>query len=103
VSLQAQTGEGTAPGAPQTAQASPVAEQPRTPHEEPQEQFPQHQWWAPGKGWKTTRNNLRLIIQPYVSYGLILPWLHVFVIPLLKEGFESFIAIINKFKGFVPV
>jgi hypothetical protein len=38
-----------------------------------------------------------------VSYGLILPWLQVFVIPVLKEGCETFIGIMNKFKGFVPV
>jgi SRSO17 transposase len=103
VSLQAQPGEGTSPGAPQTEQASPVAEQPITPHEEPQERFQQHKWWAPGKGWKTTLNNLRLIIQPYVSYCLILPWLHVFVIPLFQEGFETLMAMMNKFKGVVPV
>jgi hypothetical protein len=103
VSLQAHTGEGTSPGTSQTENASPVAEQPITPQEEPQEQFQQHKWWTPGKGWKTTLNNLRLIIQPYVSYCLLLPWLQVFVIPLFQEGFESLIAIMNKFKGFVPV
>jgi hypothetical protein len=103
VSLQAQTGDGASPGTPQTEHASPVAEQPLTPHEEPQEPCQQQKWWAPGKGWKTTLNHLRLIIQPYLSSCLILPWLQVFVMPLFKEGFESLIAIMNKFKGFVPV
>jgi hypothetical protein len=89
VSLQAQPGEDISLGTPHTAQASPVAEQPITPQEAPQEPFQQHTWWAAGKGWKTTLNNLRLIIQPYVSYCLLLPWLQVFVMPLFQEGFES--------------
>ena len=102
VSLQAQTSKGTSPGTPQTENASPVEEQTITSQEEPQEPFQQHKWWALGKGWKTTLNNLRLIIQPYVSYCLLLPWLQVFAIPLFQEGVESLIGIMNKFRGFVP-
>jgi len=103
VSLQAQTSEGTSSSIPQTENASPVEEQPIAPQEELQEKFRQHKWWAPGKGWKRALNNLRLIIQPYVSYCLILPWLEVFVIPVLKQGFQTLSGIMNKFKGFVPV
>jgi hypothetical protein len=103
VSLQAPTSTGTSPGTPPTEHASPVEERPIAPPEGLQEKFRQHQWWAPGKGWKRALNNLRLIIQPYVSYCLILPWLQVFVMPMLKEGFETLIGVMNKFKGFVPV
>jgi hypothetical protein len=103
VSLQAQTSTGTSPGTPQTEQASPVEEQPIAPPEELQEQFRQPKWWAPGKGWKRALKNFRLISQPDVSYCLLLPWLQVFVMPVLKAGFETFIGIMNKFKGVVPV
>ncbi|GAX46073.1 putative transposase [Tolypothrix sp. NIES-4075] len=37
--------------------------------------FSKHQWWDLKLGWKSTLNNLRLIIQPYIFWNLIKPWL----------------------------
>ena len=41
----------------------------------PPERFAEHRWWDPGQGWKNILTNLRLILQPYVFYCLLLPWL----------------------------
>jgi hypothetical protein len=97
---------------------SPVLQQPRsgtnktaqtTPQEEEQERqtarapFSHHKWWDQGKGWKNLLNNLRLIIQPAVFYCLLAPWLEVFVLPSLHQGFRSLITLMNDFQGFVPV
>jgi hypothetical protein len=73
--------------------------------DEPQrEQVPlsQHTWWDQGPGWKNLRHNLRLIIQPTVFSCLLSPWLGVFALPSLQQGFQSLIAIMNNFQGFVP-
>ncbi len=64
--------------------------------------FSQHQWWDKGQGWKNVLNNLRLIIQPYVFFCLIKPWLKVFQIPLLKHGFLHLINIMNSFNAYIP-
>jgi hypothetical protein len=103
VGLQPQMCKSSSPTSTQTAELCPPPERSATQLEDSQEEFHQHQWWNPGKGWKATLNNVRLIIQPYVSYCLILPWLHVFVIPSFQEGFEHLIALMNHFKGFTPV
>jgi hypothetical protein len=68
-----------------------------------QDQFARHQWWDQGKGWKNLLNNLRLIIQPAVFYCLLSPWMVVFALPSLQQGFQSLIAMMNNFQGFVPV
>lgn len=65
-------------------------------------QFRQHQWWDEGQGWKNILNNLRLIIQPVIFFHLITPWLNVFQIPMLKQGFFHLINIMNKFNAYVP-
>ena len=64
-------------------------------------QFNQHCWWSQGTTWKSALNNLRLIIQPYIFYCLICPWLKVFKIPGLKRCFLKLIGIINYWKGLV--
>ena len=64
--------------------------------------FRQHQWWNEGQGWKNILNNLRLIIQPIIFFHLITPWLKVFQIPTLKQGFFHLINIMNKFNAYVP-
>jgi SRSO17 transposase len=46
----------------------------------------QHKWWNEGKGWKHGLNNLRLIIQPFVTYCLLSPWLEILYLPSLKRG-----------------
>lgn len=53
------------------------------------------------KGWKHRLNNLQLIIQPYIYFCLIKPWLKVFEIPHLSIGFSKLVTIVNKFKGWV--
>lgn len=65
--------------------------------------FSQHAWWNQVQGWKHRLNNLQLIIQPYVYFCLIKPWLKVFEIPPLKLGFSRLIAIMNEFQGWLPV
>jgi SRSO17 transposase len=60
-------------------------------------QFREHPWWNQVLGWKHQLNNLQLIIQPYIYFCLIKPWLKVFKIPLIKFGFSRLIAIMNEF------
>ena len=61
--------------------------------------FNQHCWWSQGITWKSALNNLRLIIQPYIFYCLIRPWLQVFKIPGLKRCFLKLIGMMNCWKG----
>lgn len=68
----------------------------------PVDRFPEHPWWDPGHGWKNTLNNLRLILQPYVFFCLLLPWLLVFDIPCLRTGFTELTDIMNFFHAFFP-
>ena len=66
------------------------------------DRFAQHRWWDPGQGWKHILNNLRLILQPYVSFCLLLPWLLVFDIPCLRAGFAELTALMNFFHAALP-
>jgi hypothetical protein len=50
--------------------------------------FKPHKRWNAGKEWKHGLNNLRLIIQPYVLYCLLSPWLENFHIPSLRKGWK---------------
>lgn len=59
--------------------------------------FSTHPWWDEKKGWKNLLNNLRLILQPFICFNLIKPWLKVFPIPQLSLGFPRLIALMNKF------
>ena len=34
-----------------------------------------HPWWDEKTGWKNLLNNLRLVLQPFVLFNLIRPWL----------------------------
>jgi SRSO17 transposase len=61
--------------------------------------FNQHCWWSQGTTWKSALNNLRLIIQPYIFYCLIRPWLQVFQIPGLKRYFLKLVEIMNHWRG----
>jgi SRSO17 transposase len=65
-------------------------------------QLSQHQWWNQETGWKNVLNNLRLIIQPYIFFCLITPWLKVFPISSLTKGFLHLIDIMNDFTPYVP-
>ena len=58
-------------------------------------QLTSHPWWDHEKGWKNLLNNLRLIVQPFILFNLIKPWLLVFTIPQLSWGFSQLQDIIN--------
>jgi hypothetical protein len=63
--------------------------------------FPKHEEWSERKGWKSWLNNLQLILQPFVSFNLILKWLKVFPIPQLFLEFPSLINPMNEFDSFL--
>jgi SRSO17 transposase len=64
--------------------------------------FALHQQWSDKKGWKTTLNNFRLIIQPTILFWMIVPWLDIFPNRSLLLGFHKLIAIMNQFYCFFP-
>lgn len=59
--------------------------------------FESHPRWETGTTWKSALNNLRLLIQPFIFWCLLQPWLHVFPIPGLKRGFFKLMAYMNDF------
>ena len=64
--------------------------------------FSKHDWWDKKQGWKNLLNNLRLVIQPFVLFNLLKPWLIVFPISHLSIGFSTLIALMNQFRGAIP-
>ena len=64
--------------------------------------FRQHRYWNEPQGWKRRLNNVQLLIQPFICFGLIKPWLAVFEISSLRRGFVSLIKHINQFPGWLP-
>ena len=62
-------------------------------------QYSQHPNWESGITWKSSLNNLRLLIQPYIFYCLIQPWLTVFNIPGMKRCFLKLIDFMNNFRA----
>jgi SRSO17 transposase len=64
--------------------------------------FNLHQQWSNQGGWKTTLNNLRLIIQPTILFWMIIPWLDVFPNRSLLIGFHQLISIMNQFYFSLP-
>jgi SRSO17 transposase len=64
--------------------------------------FNLHQQWSHREGWKTTLNNLRLIIQPTILFWMIIPWLDVFPNRSLLIGFHQLISIMNQFYFSLP-
>ncbi|MGL5835717.1 MAG: IS701 family transposase [Waterburya sp.] len=64
--------------------------------------FALHQQWSDQKGWKTTLNNFRLIIQPTILFWMIVPWLDIFPNRSLLLGFHKLIAVMNQFYFFFP-
>ncbi len=65
--------------------------------------FSRHQWWDFKLGWKSTLNNVRLIIQPYIFWNLIKPWVTIFFNTNLQLGFQKIMGIMNLFLGYVPI
>ncbi|MGF1981521.1 MAG: IS701 family transposase [Nostoc sp. CmiSLP01] len=57
--------------------------------------FSSHPWWNQSNGWNSILNNLRLILQPFTLFNLIKPWLAVFTVPKLSEGFFQLQMIVN--------
>lgn len=49
--------------------------------------FSSHSKWDKGDGCHNILNNLCLIIQPFVLFNFIKPWLEVFTVPKLSEFF----------------
>ena len=64
--------------------------------------FTLHQQWSNKGGWKTTLNNLRLIIQPTILFWMIIPWLDIFPNRHLLLGFHRLIAVMNQFYFYLP-
>ena len=101
VSLQSSVFQASTIYLPLTVQTT--SEEEKQEQQTAQELFARHKWWDQGKGWKNLLNNLRLIIQPAVFSCLLSPWLCVFTLPALQQGFRSLITMMNDFQGFVPV
>ena len=59
--------------------------------------FGQHRHIIEPQGWKRRLNNVQLLIQPFIYFCSIKPWLAVFNIPDLQQGFASLIERINQF------
>ncbi len=64
--------------------------------------FGQHQYWNEPQGWKRRLNNVQLLIQPFICFCSIKPWLMLFEIPSLEHGFVRLIEHINLFPGWLP-
>lgn len=59
--------------------------------------FAQHPWWDNQQGWKNLLNNLRLIIEPWISFNRLKHWLNIFKIPSLLQGFAQLIEQMQQF------
>ncbi|MEA5503616.1 hypothetical protein VB735_10950 [Halotia wernerae UHCC 0503] len=46
-------------------------------------------------------NNLRLLLQPYIYYCLLKPWIQLFNNRYLQIDFQWLVQIMNEFIGFV--
>ena len=65
--------------------------------------FVQHPRWNQPKGWKRRLNNVQLLIQPFIFFCLLKPWLRLFEVPALQRGFAKLLNIINQFPGWLPL
>lgn len=61
--------------------------------------FSHHPWWETGHTWKSSLNNLRLIIQPLIFWHLITPWLSVFPNQDIQLGLSKLINSMNRFRA----
>ena len=62
--------------------------------------FSNHQQWNHESGWKNVLNNLRLVVQPLLSFWLVYPWLDIFPNSNLLLGFNHLISAMNQFLPF---
>ncbi|MGH2485270.1 MAG: IS701 family transposase, partial [Ktedonobacterales bacterium] len=64
-----------------------------------------HPAWDTGSGWTHHLNNLRLLLQPYLSACLLLPWLplvpHAHV-AAIQSGFAALASLVNTFRLALP-
>lgn len=70
-----------------------------TPSETSYFPFNTHRWWQSQVNWKSTLNNLRLIIQPFVCYQCLKLWLEVFNIPGLQRGLSRLMNSMHPFRA----
>ncbi|MEP0975460.1 IS701 family transposase, partial [Leptolyngbya sp. AS-A6] len=61
--------------------------------------FDTHSYWQLEPNWKSTLNNLRLIIDPFVCYQRLKPWLEVFAIPGLRHGLYRLMNCMHQFRA----
>ena len=59
--------------------------------------FARHPWWDNQRGWKNLLNNLRLVVEPWISSNRLNRWLAVFDIPPLREGFDQLVEQLQQF------
>lgn len=65
--------------------------------------FAHHPWWTPGKNWAEALANLRVVLQPYVCFCWLLPWMQVLHLSQLHGAFQPLLAAINQFHAFPPI
>ncbi|MEP0874064.1 hypothetical protein NDA01_30650 [Trichocoleus desertorum AS-A10] len=58
----------------------------------------QHPDWQEAKGWKRRFNNVQLLVQPFIFFCLLQPWMRLFDISTLERGFAKLIRIIMPFQ-----
>ncbi len=63
------------------------------------EKFQAHSCWQSSSRWTSQLHNLQLLIEPFVCFCLLKPWLSGFDIPQLERGFSCLIATLNQFLG----
>lgn len=63
------------------------------------EKFCSHSCWQSSNSWTSRFHNLQLLIQPYIYFCLLKPWLSVFAVPSLERGFSWLIRMLNQFSG----
>ena len=64
--------------------------------------FTKNVWWDSERSWKSLLNNLRLVMQPFLFFNLLKPWLQVFPTPRLSLGFPELIVIMDQLRGASP-
>lgn len=61
------------------------------------------EWWKGGRGWKQTLNRLRLLLQPYVCWCLLVPWLKLFDFTALQSNLLRLLDAVNSVGESIPV
>jgi hypothetical protein len=63
----------------------------------------QHQWWNEGKGWQHVLNNLRLIIQPFLTDCVLSPCFESWHLPSLKRGLGQLLTFMQSVHSLTPI